>query len=349
MLEFFKDTPEAVHNTQRIAEQCNLELKLGKPMLPTFKVPDSHTPDSFMAELAFEGLHERFKELHKAGAKFDPDIYRARLTLELGVIQKMGFSGYFLIVQDFINWAKKANIPVGPGRGSGAGSLVAYALRITDLDPIPYNLLFERFLNPERVSMPDFDVDFMQERRGKVIEYVAHKYGRERVGQIATYAGLNPKSAIKDVARTLGISFTEINELTKPMPLLIDGKKPEFDKALEHAPKLKELAATDEKYRKVIEVARSLEGLYRQAGMHAGGVVIGEKPLVEYVPLFSGNNNELVTQFDKDKVEAAGLVKFDFLGLKTLDVIESCEQLVNTRIARENAMSPEERDRARKA
>jgi DNA polymerase-3 subunit alpha len=209
-------------------------------------------------------------------------------------------------------------------------------------------LLFERFLNPERVSMPDFDVDFMQEKRGRVIEYVAGKYGRERVGQIATYAGLNPKSAIKDVARTLGVSFTEINELTKPMPLLIDGKKPDFDKAIEFAPKLMELSKTDDRYKKIVEVARSLEGLYRQAGMHAGGVVIGEKPLVEYVPLFSGNNGEIVTQFDKDKVEAAGLVKFDFLGLKTLDVIESAEQLVNKRIARENLLTGDDREKARK-
>src|SRR5687767_12174779 len=237
MLEFFKDTPEAVHNTQRIAEQCNLELKLGKPMLPTFKVPDSHTPDSFMAELAFEGLHERFKELHKAGAKFDPDIYRARLTLELGVIQKMGFSGYFLIVQDFINWAKKANIPVGPGRGSGAGSLVAYALRITDLDPIPYNLLFERFLNPERVSMPDFDIDFCQDRRNEVIDYVAEKYGRQNVGQIATYSQLSAKSVIKDVGRVMEAPFAEINEITKHIPALVNGKKVTIAQALAQEPK----------------------------------------------------------------------------------------------------------------
>jgi DNA polymerase-3 subunit alpha len=221
---------------------------------------------------------------------------------------------------------------------SGAGSLVAYALRITDLDPLPYNLLFERFLNPERVSMPDFDVDFMQERRGRVIQYVADKYGRERVGQIATYSGLNPKSAIKDVARTLGVPFSEINELTKPIPPLVEGKKLSMEDALNHAPRLKELAQTDGKYRKVIEVAGVLEGLYRQAGMHAGGVVIGEKPLVEYVPLFSGQKGELVTQYDKDKVEAAGLVKFDFLGLKTLDVIEFAERFVNTRIARENQL-----------
>ena len=341
------DYARAFENSCEIARRCNVNLTLGKYFLPPFPIPAEYPDEpAYLTDRATQGLERRFSELPYA---VDRDRYRARLQTELACIVQMGFSGYFLIVQDFINWSKDNRVRVGPGRGSGAGSLVAYALRITDLDPIPYNLLFERFLNPERVSMPDFDVDFMQERRGKVIEYVAGKYGRERVGQIATYAGLNPKSAIKYVARTLGISFTEVNELTKPMPLLIDGKKPDFDKALEFAPKLKELAQTDEKYKKVIDVARSLEGLFRQAGMHAGGVVIGEKPLVEYVPLFSGNNGELVTQFDKDKVEAAGLVKFDFLGLKTLDVIESAEALINARIERENQLAPEARERAIKA
>jgi DNA polymerase III subunit alpha len=214
-------------------------------------------------------------------------------------------------------------------------------LRITDIDPIPYNLLFERFLNPERVSMPDFDVDFMQEGRGEVINYVANRYGRERVGQIATYAALNPKSAVKDVARTLGIPFSEINELTKPMPNLIDGKKPDLKQALEYAPVLKEKAKTDPTYKRILDNAAILEGLFRQAGMHAGGVVIGDKELTEYVPVFSGINGELITQFDKDKVEDAGLIKFDFLGLKTLDVIAQAEKLVNRRIDDENRLSPD--------
>jgi DNA polymerase-3 subunit alpha len=335
------DLARALENTCDIAKRCNVKLELGKYYLPPFPIPDGYTDEgSFLADLSMKGLERRFTEM---GYPVDRDHYKARLQTELDCIIKMGFPGYFLIVQDFINWSKQNVVRVGPGRGSGAGSLVAYALRITDLDPLPYDLLFERFLNPERVSMPDFDVDFMQERRGLVIDYVAKKYGRERVGQIATYSGLNPKSAIKDVARTLGISFTEINELTKPIPPLVDGKKVDFDKALEYAPKLKELANTDPIYKKVIEVSRTLEGLFRQAGMHAGGVVIGEKDLVEYVPCFSGNNGEYVTQFDKDKVEAAGLVKFDFLGLKTLDVIESCERLVNERIAAENKKSREER------
>lgn len=341
------DYSEGFNNACEVAQRCNIKLQLGKYFLPPFPIPGEYKDEpDYLRHRAVTGLQRRFTELTY---KIDRDQYTQRLDMELDVIIKMGFAGYFLIVQDFINWSKENGVRVGPGRGSGAGSIVAYALRITDLDPIPYNLLFERFLNPERVSMPDFDVDFMQERRGKVIEYVAHKYGRERVGQIATYAGLNPKSAIKDVARTLEIPFGEINDLTKPMPLLIDGKKPDFDTALTYVPKLVEKAQQDQRYAKVIEVARSLEGLFRQAGMHAGGVVIGEKPLVEYVPLFVGNNGELVTQFDKDKVEAVGLVKFDFLGLKTLDVLESCEQLVNARIKRENTFSRAEREKAAQA
>ncbi len=337
MLEFFKDTPEAVHNTQRIAEQCNLELKLGKPMLPTFKVPDSHTPDSYMAELAFEGLHQRFKELHDAGAKFDPDIYRARLTLEIGVIQKMGFSGYFLIVQDFINWAKRANIPVGPGRGSGAGSLVAYALRITDLDPIPYNLLFERFLNPERVSMPDFDIDFCQDRRDEVIKYVSGKYGENNVGQIITFGSLKAKSVLRDVCRVFALPFSEGDRIAKLVPEVLNITLKE---AIEMEPRLKEMmekpaniGEVDGKpvtTKDVLEIALALEGLHRQPGMHAAGVVIADKPLWEFVPVYQPPGEKtLITQFAKDEVEAAGLVKFDFLGLKTLTVIQNALDLIN--------------------
>lgn len=320
-----------------IGKRCNVEMDLGTYYLPPFPFPQSEAKDEadYLRHISRKGLERRFAEI---SYPIDREEYYARLDIELDVINSMGFPGYFLIVQDFINWSKQQSIRVGPGRGSGAGSLVAYALRITDIDPLPYNLLFERFLNPERVSMPDFDVDFMQERRGEVIQYVADKYGRDHVGQIATYAGLNPKSAIKDVARTLGVSFSEINELTKPIPLLLEGKKPTFEQSLEHAPKLRELGQTDPQYKRILSIAGTLEGLYRQAGMHAGGVVIGHKPLVEYVPLFTGKNDELITQFDKDKVEDAGLVKFDFLGLKTLDVIERAQDLVNARIDRENAM-----------
>jgi DNA polymerase-3 subunit alpha len=331
--------PDAYANACEIGKRCQVKMDLGKIYLPPFPCPDRFKDEEdYLRHLSQEGLKRRAKELPY---KIDMDRYQERLETELKVIIRMGFSGYFLIVQDFINWAKNHEVKVGPGRGSGAGSLVAYVLRITDIDPIPYNLLFERFLNPERVSMPDFDVDFMQEGRGEVIKYVADRYGRERVGQIATYSALNPKSAIKDVARTLGIPFAEINELTKPMPLLIDGKKPDLKQALEYAPLLKDKAKTDQLYKRVLDNAQTLEGLYRQAGMHAGGVVIGEKDLVDYVPVFSGANGELVTQFDKDKVEDAGLVKFDFLGLKTLDVIAQAEKLINRRIDDENRLAPE--------
>jgi len=340
------DHASAFEMACEIGARCKVDLDLGKTFLPPFPCPDGYKDEvDYIRSLAQKGLERRFKEISYI---VDRDQYQQRLDSEIAVIIGMGFSSYFLIVQDFINWAKNNGIRVGPGRGSGAGSLVAYALRITDIDPIPYHLLFERFLNPERVSMPDFDVDFMQARRGEVIQYVADHYGRDHVGQIATYAALNPKSAIKDVARTLGVPFSEINELTKPMPLLVDGKKPDLEHALEYAPKLKEKALTDPTYRRVLDTARVLEGLYRQAGMHAGGVVIAERPLVDYVPVFAGQNGELVTQFDKDKVEAAGLLKFDFLGLKTLDVIHQAEILINERVAMENKLSSDARAEAAK-
>jgi len=329
MLAYFSDVPEAVWNTVRIAENCNVELELGKVHLPQFQVPEGFDNDSYLAHLARTGLDQRFKEL-EGRYPIDKDEYRKRLELEIEVIQRMGFSGYFLIVQDFINWAKQNGIPVGPGRGSGAGSLVAYALRITDIDPIPYGLLFERFLNPERVSMPDFDVDFCQTRREKVIDYVTRKYGELNVGQIITFGQLSAKSAIKDVARVLGLSFSESNELTKNIPNLIDGKPATIEKALEIDPRLRERVESDPKIREVVEIARALEGLNRQAGMHAAGVVIADKPLWEYVPVYQpAGEKVLVTQFAKDEVEAAGLVKFDFLGLKTLTVIDNAIRMIN--------------------
>ncbi|MBX5481750.1 MAG: DNA polymerase III subunit alpha [Myxococcaceae bacterium] len=347
MLSYFSDVPEAVHNTMRIAEACTLELKLGKPMLPTFKVPETHTPDTYMAELARKGLEARFNEFDEVGLKYDREVYRARLEMEIGVIQKMGFSGYFLIVQDFINWAKNHNIPVGPGRGSGAGSLVAYCLRITDLNPIPYNLLFERFLNPERVSMPDFDVDFCQDRRDEVIKYVSSKYGQDNVGQIITFGQLKAKSVLRDVCRVFGLPFSEGDRIAKLVPevLNITLKQSIYgdpDKGIAGEPRLKEMMDNptvvgnvegigEVTTRDVLEIAMALEGLNRQAGMHAAGVVIADKPLWEFVPVYSppGEQRVLVTQFAKDEVEAAGLVKFDFLGLKTLTVIQHALDLIN--------------------
>src|SRR5947209_5584091 len=323
---------EAVHNSWVIAEQCNVDLSFKDKYLPKFQVPDGETLDSYLQKRAREGLDERFAEIARAGRGVDANGYRERLEREVGVIIKMGFSGYFLIVQDFINWAKRNGIPVGPGRGSGAGSLVAYALRITDIDPLPYNLLFERFLNPERVSMPDFDVDFCQDRRGEVINYVTEKYGKENVAQIITYGALSAKSAIKDVARVMGLPFAEVNELTRNIPPLIDGHPPTIEKALQHEPKLQAIQEQKPIFKTIIEFARALEGLTRSTGMHAAGVVIGEKPLWEYVPLCKGQNGELVTQFAKDEVELAGLVKFDFLGLTTLTVIDEAVKLINRRV-----------------
>jgi len=320
---------EAVHNSFVIAQRCNVELDLVGKHLPKFQVPEGETLDSYIQRKARAGLDERFAEIARAGRKIDTDQYRERLERELSVIIGMKFSGYFLIVHDFIDWAKKHGVPVGPGRGSGAGSLVAYALRITDIDPLPYNLLFERFLNPERVSMPDFDVDFCQDRRGEVIDYVTQKYGRENVAQIITYGALSAKSAIKDVARVMGVPFAEVNELTRNIPNLIEGHPATIEKALEVEPKLTQIQEQKPVFKTIIEYARALEGLTRSTGMHAAGVVIGEKPLWEYVPLCRGQNGELVTQFAKDEVELAGLIKFDFLGLTTLTVISNAVKLIN--------------------
>ncbi len=320
---------QAVYNSWEIAQRCNVELKLGKPMLPNFKVPEGETLESFLMKRARDGLDVRFAEIARSGRKIDNDAYRERLEHELRVILQMGFAGYFLIVQDFINWAKSNGIPVGPGRGSGAGSLVAYSLRITDIDPLAYKLLFERFLNPERISMPDFDVDFCQDRRGEVINYVTEKYGKDNVAQIITYGALSAKSAIKDVARVMGVPFAEVNELTRNIPNLIDGHPATIEKALQVEPKLTQIQEQKPVFKTIVDYARALEGLTRSTGMHAAGVVIGEKPLWEYVPLCRGQNGELVTQFAKDEVELAGLIKFDFLGLTTLTVIDHAVKLIN--------------------
>jgi DNA polymerase-3 subunit alpha len=325
----FKDIPEALENTVKIARRCNVELDLGKTYLPKYKVPEGYDLDSYVRKVAADGLDRRFAEKRSKGDNFDPDQYRERLRIELDVIVKMGFSGYFLIVWDFINYAKEHGIPVGPGRGSGAGSIVAYSMRITDLDPIPYNLLFERFLNPERVSMPDFDVDFCMNRRGEVIQYVTEKYGKTQVGQIVTMHQLKSRGVIRDIARVMSIPYADADKVAKLVPEPVQGKAPTIDEALEAEPKLRELYA-DEKgpYRELIEHARALEGLNRHAGMHAAGIVIGEKPLWEYVPCSRGPDGEIVTQFAKDEVEQAGLVKFDFLGLKTLTVIDIAMRII---------------------
>jgi DNA polymerase-3 subunit alpha len=325
----FKDVPEAVENTAAIAARCNVKLKLDQTFLPTYKVPDGETLDSYITVLIENGLVRRFKEYAGRGIAFDPDQYRERCRTELAVIQKMGFSGYFLIVWDFINWAKEHGIPVGPGRGSGAGSAVAWALRITDIDPIEFKLLFERFLNPERVSMPDFDVDFCMNRRGEVINYVQAKYGKDQVGQIATFHQLKARGVIRDIARVMEIPFAEADKLAKLVPEPVQGKSPPVREAIEQTPELKQLYNESPLHRELLDLAASLEGLNRNAGMHAAGVVIAERPLWEYVPCFRGQNDEIVTQFAMKEVEKAGLVKFDFLGLKTLTVIHTAVKLIN--------------------
>ncbi len=327
--EAFKDLPEALENTVKIASQCNVELELGKTYLPKYKVPEGYDIPAYFRRVSEEGLERRFKEFQALGKKFDADQYRARLQTEIDVIVKMDFPGYFLIVWDFINYAKKNGIPVGPGRGSGAGSLVAFSLRITDIDPLPYNLLFERFLNPDRVSMPDFDIDFCMNRRDEVIKYVTEKYGKNNVGQIVTMHQLKARGVIRDIARVMGIPYAEADKVAKLVPEPVQGKSPPIKEAIEQEPKLKELYNESDTYKNLLDIAQALEGLNRHAGMHAAGVVISETPLWDYVPCSRGPNGEIVTQFAKDEVEQAGLVKFDFLGLKTLTVIDIAVKLIH--------------------
>ncbi|HSK03103.1 MAG TPA: DNA polymerase III subunit alpha [Kofleriaceae bacterium] len=329
MEQAFKDVPQAIENTAAIAARCNVKLKLDQTYLPKYQVPEGETLDSYITQIVDKGLERRFRELTGRGIAFDPDRYRERCKIELAVIQKMGFSGYFLIVWDFINWAKEHGIPVGPGRGSGAGSAVAWAMRITDIDPLEFKLLFERFLNPERVSMPDFDVDFCMNRRDEVIKYVQGKYGVDRVGQIATFHQLKARGVIRDIARAMEIPFAEADKLAKLVPEPVQGKSPPVREAIEQTPELKQLYNESPLHRELLDIAAALEGLNRHAGMHAAGVVIAEQPLWEYVPCFRGQNGEIVTQFAMKEAEKAGLVKFDFLGLKTLTVIQTAVRLIN--------------------
>ncbi|MDE2296214.1 MAG: DNA polymerase III subunit alpha [Gammaproteobacteria bacterium] len=331
MAELFADVPELLENTVEVAKRCSLEIKLGTPMLPAYPVPAGQTTEEFLRAEAARGLGERLAVPSVARATAvparDPASYDRRLALELDVICQMGFAGYFLIVADFIRWARSHGVPVGPGRGSGAGSLVAYALGITDLDPIEHDLLFERFLNPERVSMPDFDVDFCMEGRDRVIDYVAQKYGRDRVSQIITYGTLAAKAVVRDVGRVLGHNYGYVDRIAKLIPFEIGIT---LDKALEQEEELARLVAGDGEVRELIDLARALEGLVRNAGTHAGGVVIAPSVLTDFTPLYGEEGGSApVTQFDKDDVEAAGLVKFDFLGLRTLTIIDWAVRDVN--------------------
>jgi DNA polymerase III subunit alpha len=332
MAELFKDAPELLDNAVEVARRCSLEIRLGASMLPAYPVPAGSNTEDFLREEAVRGLGGRLART--AANDAHTAAYQARLDLELGVICSMGFAGYFLIVADFIRWARDNGVPVGPGRGSGAGSLVAYVLGITDLDPIEHDLLFERFLNPERVSMPDFDVDFCMEGRDRVIEYVANKYGRERVSQIITYGTLAAKAVVRDVGRVLGHNYGYVDKIAKLIPFEIGIT---LDKALEQEEELRRLYHSDSEVRELIDLARTLEGLARNAGTHAGGVVIAPSVLTDFTPLYCEEGSTTpVTQFDKDDVEAAGLVKFDFLGLRTLTIIDWAVRDINTSRALSN-------------
>ncbi|MDH5357094.1 MAG: DNA polymerase III subunit alpha [Gammaproteobacteria bacterium] len=322
MVALFSDIPEAIENTIEIAKRCNVELTLGEHFLPDFPVPEGMTIAEFFTQESYKGLEERLPVLFPDSESREQNrsTYEDRLQVELDVINEMGFPGYFLIVADFIQWSKNNQIPVGPGRGSGAGSLVAYALKITDIDPLQYDLLFERFLNPERVSLPDFDIDFCMEGRDRVIEYVSQHYGRDHVSQIITYGTMAAKAVLRDVGRVLGYPYGLVDGLAKLVPFEL---KMTLTKAMEQEPLLKERYDKEEDVKTLIDLALQLEGLTRNVGKHAGGVVIAPKALTEYTPIYCEQNGAgLVSQYDKDDVESVGLVKFDFLGLKTLTVID---------------------------
>ena len=333
MVELFADIPSAVANTLEIAKRCNVSLVLGKPQLPDYPTPNGMAIDEYFRFASHEGLKERLAHLYPDAAKREAERqrYEERLEFEINTILKMGFPGYFLIVGDFINWAKNNGCPVGPGRGSGAGSLVAYSLKITDLDPLQYNLLFERFLNPERVSMPDFDIDFCQTNRDRVIDYVKDKYGRNAVSQIATFGTMAARAAIRDVGRVLDMSYTFCDGISKLIPNK-PGQHITIDGAIKAEPILAERLEKEDEVKTLLALAQKLEGMTRNVGMHAGGVLIAPGKLTDFCPLYQQPGSEsAVSQFDKDDVEAAGLVKFDFLGLATLTILEIARQFIQTR------------------
>lgn len=327
MATLFPDYPEAMINTLRIAERCNVSIPEPGPLLPIYQIPENFAKkEDYIDYLVYEGLKDRYSEV--------TEKHKERVEYELGIIKKMDFVGYFLIVWDFINWAKAHDIPVGPGRGSGAGSLVAYAMHITDIDPFKYNLLFERFLNPERITMPDFDVDFCFERRQEVIEYVRQKYGDDSVGQIITFGTLKPKAVLKDVGRVLDIPLAEVNAIVKAMndkPTDPDAKLDTLQRIIDNIPSVKEFSMQPQ-YKELFEIALKLEGAKRQTSLHAAGVVIAQGKLIDYVPVYKdAETGDVATQFTMDKIEKCGLVKMDFLGLKTLTLIKHCEELIQQR------------------
>ncbi|HEV8701936.1 MAG TPA: DNA polymerase III subunit alpha [Candidatus Polarisedimenticolia bacterium] len=321
----FRDLPDAAENTLRVAERCNLTIEKGGNLLPHFRVPEGKTVEAYFREVAGRGFEERlaaWSELERKGRLRVPlDEYRRRLESEIEMVVRMGFAGYFLIVWDFIKHARDRGIPVGPGRGSAAGSLAAYCLRITDIDPLEYDLLFERFLNPERVTMPDIDIDFCIRGRGEVIDYVRDKYGRDNVAQIITFATMGAKAVIRDAGRGLDVPYGDCDRIAKMIPAEPDMT---IDKALQQVPALRQMHEKDERIRQLLDVSRRLEGLTRHASVHAAGVVISPRPIVEFSPLARTRDDEIVTQYAMDEIGSIGLLKMDFLGLKTLTLIHDC-------------------------
>jgi DNA polymerase III subunit alpha len=335
MEQLFADVPSAIANSLEIAKRCNLVLELGKAQLPVFPTPNGMPPEEYFRFASHEGLKERLLHLYPNPTEREKQRprYEQRLEFEIETILKMKFPGYFLIVGDFINWAKNNRCPVGPGRGSGAGSLVAYSLKITDLDPLAYNLLFERFLNPERVSMPDFDIDFCQGNRDRVIEYVKGKYGKDAVSQIATFGTMAARAAIRDVGRVLDMSYTFCDGISKLIPNK-PGQHITIAEAIKQEPQLAERLEKEDEVKTLLGLAQKLEGLTRNVGMHAGGVLIAPGKLTDFTPLYQQPGSEsAVSQYDKDDVEAAGLVKFDFLGLATLTILEIAKDFIRARHA----------------
>ena len=318
---------EAYANTVDIAKRCDFKLPLGELRFPQYPLPEGQSAEAVVRKMAHEGLEKRLASFDRLGYEYDRKDYDERLAYELDIIEQMGFCGYFLVVSDFINWAKEHEIPVGPGRGSAAGSLVAYSMRITDLDPLRYKLIFERFLNIERKSMPDIDVDFCMDRRDEVIAYVTEKYGKENVAQIITFGSMKARAVIRDVGRVMGIPFGDVDQIAKLIP---NELKMTLDKALDAEPRLGERMKADPQVRRLVETAKVLEGLPRHASTHAAGVVIGDVPLDQVVPLYRGSKDETVTQFDMKCVEKAGLIKFDFLGLRTLTVLDLAVRMVRS-------------------
>ncbi|HEX6737301.1 MAG TPA: DNA polymerase III subunit alpha, partial [Vicinamibacteria bacterium] len=328
MARLFPQHPEALQSTVKIAEMCDFTLK-GADSFPAFDVPPGFTTETYFEKVTRDGFAERCRALaplEQAGRlRYPLSAYEARLEKEIGVIRRVGFSGYFLIVWDFIRHARERGIPVGPGRGSAAGSLVAYSLRITDIDPIEYDLIFERFLNEERISPPDIDIDFCENRRGEVIEYVTRKYGRENVAQIITFGTMKAKAVVRDVARVMDMPYADADRIAKMIPFDL---KMTLDRALEESPPLKDAYQKDPKVKELVDISRRLEGTTRHASTHAAGVVIAPRPLTEFVPLFKGNTAEITTQYDMKGVERIGLLKMDFLGLRTLTLIDNCVKMI---------------------